>query len=52
MAAVLGRLRGQDALAGTLTRDNWAGNGSLAEVVVEDGEPRLVRTLKQEAESR
>jgi probable phosphoglycerate mutase len=52
MAAVLGRLRGQDALAGTLTRDNWAGNGSLAEVVVEDGEPRLVRTLEQEAESR
>jgi probable phosphoglycerate mutase len=50
IATVLGQLRGQDALAGTL--DNWAENGSLIEVAVEDGEARLVRTLEPGPESR
>ena len=42
IAAVLGAVRGQDALTGAL--ENWTGNGTLTEVAVES-EPRVVRTL-------
>jgi len=42
IAAVLGAVRGQDAVTGLL--DNWADNGTLTEIAVES-EPRVVRTV-------